>query len=348
MKENIGVIGAGITGLATAYVLSAEYNVTIVARDLPGDLGLNWASPWYEPSRKQSYNDVIIADTLLRAGAVFHPQRTTDKLQQEMQRKSFRFYWELAHKDPSSGVKIYPMTEYLDDRSNDSNIWYKDLMPDYRVLPSSELPDGTTLGLKYTALAINPLLFLPWIKLKLEAKGVHFIRSEVKSINEVRSLAKARLIVNASGVGAKELAKDDNVKSIRGQTMFVKTDFEELLMIEGSKYTYVIPRAGSGGVIMGGIKSDRLDAEIDPALKNDILKRVNSATNGRFKNIDVNSNMVTDIVGFRPGREGGLRVEREGEIVHAYGLAGAGYIFSFGVADRVRELISRNNPKSKL
>lgn len=48
MPESIAIIGAGITGLAAAYVLSAKYNVTIVARDLPGDMGTNWASPWYD------------------------------------------------------------------------------------------------------------------------------------------------------------------------------------------------------------------------------------------------------------------------------------------------------------
>tara|TARA_R110002060_G_scaffold47162_1_gene58268 strand:+ start:335 stop:514 length:180 start_codon:yes stop_codon:yes gene_type:complete len=47
MVESIGIIGAGITGLATAYVLSSKYNVTIVARDQSGDMGLDWASPWY-------------------------------------------------------------------------------------------------------------------------------------------------------------------------------------------------------------------------------------------------------------------------------------------------------------
>lgn len=240
------------------------------------------------------------------------------------------------------------MTEYLDDQIDDSNIWYKDLMPDYRVLPSSELPGNVTLGLKYTAIGINPLLFLPWIKSKLLAKGVKFIRAEVTSVNEARSLTKAKLIVNASGVGARQLAGDENVKPIRGQTMFVKTDYEELLMIEGSEYTYVIPRSGSGGVIMGGIKSDRLDGEVDAALKGDILRRVNEATGDRFKGLDVNSNLVTDIVGFRPGREGGIKVEREGDIVHAYGVGGAGYIFSFGVAERVKELIERSGFKSRL
>lgn len=46
MRESIGIIGAGITGLATAYVLSSNYDVLIVARDQPGDMGLDWASPW--------------------------------------------------------------------------------------------------------------------------------------------------------------------------------------------------------------------------------------------------------------------------------------------------------------
>ena len=45
--KSIGIIGAGITGLACAYVLSSKYKVKIVARDIPGDLGTGWASPWF-------------------------------------------------------------------------------------------------------------------------------------------------------------------------------------------------------------------------------------------------------------------------------------------------------------
>jgi glycine/D-amino acid oxidase-like deaminating enzyme len=254
-----------------------------------------------------------------------------------MQRTCFKFYWELAHQDSSSGVKVYPMTEYFDDRSDDSTAWYKDLMPNYRVIPASELPSGTTFGIKYTAIAMNPLILLPWLRKKLVAKNVKFIQAEIKSIDEARSLTRATTIVNASGVGAKTLAGDESVKPVRGQTMFVETDFNELVMREGYEYTYVIPRAGSGGVIMGGYKSDRLDSEVDVELKNDILMRVNRITKDAFKDLDLST--VTDIVGFRPGRGEGLRVEREGDVVHAYGGEGAGYIYSFGVADKVRDLI---------
>jgi D-amino-acid oxidase len=238
------------------------------------------------------------------------------------------------------------MTEYRDDCTDDSKLWYKTLMPDYRVLPASELPVGVTAGVKYTTLAMNPLVLLPWLKKELDAKGAKFMRAEISSFDEARKLAGAKLIVNASGVGAQKLAGDEAVRPVRGQTMFVRTDFAQLVMREGSEYTYVIPRMGSGGVIMGGIKSDRLDAEVDVDLKSDILKRVNRITKGAFKDLDVSS--VTDIVGFRPGRKGGLRVEKEGDVVHAYGVEGAGYIYSFGVAERVRQLIYGDGVKEKL
>lgn len=42
---------------------------------------------------------------------------------------------------------------------------------------------------------------------------------------------------------------------------------------------------------------------------------------------------------FRPGRNGGYRLEVEGDTVHAYGFGGLGYIFSYGAAMKVRELV---------
>lgn len=286
-----------------------------------------------------------------RAGAVFHPDRHASPLHQRMQRTSFAFYRALALSTPVSGVQLYSMTEYLDDVSSDVGIWYKDLMPNYRVLPASELPRGMQLGLKYTSLAINPLVFLLWLRKELESRAVRFVRKEVGSLDEARKLTTAKVVVNASGNGARALAHDETATPIRGQTMFVKTDYAGCLMIDGVRdYTYIIPRPLSGGVIIGGIKSSRTDAEVDHSLKPDILRRVNEATNGAFEGLDVNGEEVTDIVGFRPGRKGGLRVEIEGEVVHAYGVGGAGYIYSFGVAERVRELVEKGRKagKSKL
>lgn len=48
-STNVVVIGSGVIGLTIAHVLSTEpsLHITVVARDLPGDLESQaWSSPW--------------------------------------------------------------------------------------------------------------------------------------------------------------------------------------------------------------------------------------------------------------------------------------------------------------
>ncbi|KAK5003182.1 hypothetical protein LTR28_010492, partial [Elasticomyces elasticus] len=42
------VLGAGVIGLTTAMLLSRKpgYNVTLVAKHMPGDYDIEYASPW--------------------------------------------------------------------------------------------------------------------------------------------------------------------------------------------------------------------------------------------------------------------------------------------------------------
>jgi hypothetical protein len=74
---------------------------------------------------------------------------------------------------------------------------------------------------------------------------------------------------------------------------------------------------------------------------------VKTLTNGEIGDIDLEKDVEKDIVAFRPGRKGGYRLEAEGSIVHAYGFAGLGYIFSYGVALKVRELVDSLGGKDK-
>ncbi len=37
---------AGVSGLTTALLLSKDHNVTIVAKHMPGDYDIEYASPW--------------------------------------------------------------------------------------------------------------------------------------------------------------------------------------------------------------------------------------------------------------------------------------------------------------
>lgn len=187
-------------------------------------------------------------------------------------------------------------------------------------------------------------MFLPWIRQKLVDRGVKFVRGSVGSFQEMKNLSQASIVVNASGLGARELASDDSSISIRGQTMHVRSqgDFDRAVIRQGSQYTYVIPRA-SGGVILGGVSQPgNFDVDPDMALRADILKRVNNMTKGEFGWVDIDKDVSRNIVGFRPARKGGLRVEREGNIIHAYGAGGLGYVYSWGVANQVLGLVENH------
>ena len=226
-----------------------------------------------------------------------------------------------------------------DDREYGHDVWYKTLVPHFKRIPGSELPSGITCGFTFTSLAISPDFYLPWLKNELVSKGVRFIGATVQSLEEARDITKTDIIVNASGLGAARLVPDDQVMPIRGQTMLVKSDFEGIVHRLGSEYTYAIPRMYTGGVIIGGIAEEgSFNTRVDSGLKADMLRRANIITNDAFKDVDIH-NVLKDIVGFRPGRKGGIRVEREGNTIHAYGFGGAGYCYSHGAAEKVGILV---------
>lgn len=254
------------------------------------------------------------------------------------------------------------MTEYLNDDYNDdaeTHTWYADLVPSFRPLPKLSLPPGVARGFKYTTFTMDPTILLPYLQNAILATGrATFLRATVRSIPEARRRANADIVVNASGLGARELVPDVDAYGVRGQTMLVRgLGLEECIMREGRyEYTYVIPRGQGGDVILGGWRSEveRKDAVPDEDVRRDIVERVrrilgeNAVEGVDLGDVDVERRGWKDIVGFRPARNGGVRVERWGDVVHAYGAGGAGYIYSFGVAERVCELIEGSEGRSKL
>lgn len=193
---------------------------------------------------------------------------------------------------------------------------------------------------------VDPNVFLPWIFTTLQHKGVSFIRRHVSSLEELKQITRADILVNASGLGARVLAADEKVHPVRGQTMFIScrdedsTHHKQAVIYHGSHYTYAIPRKPSGGIILGGVsQASNTNTAVDFSLRPDMLRRVNEVTGNSFDWVDLDKDVVRDIVGFRPGRTGGPRVERVGKVVHAYGVGGLGYLFAFGVAAKVTELV---------
>lgn len=244
--------------------------------------------------------------------------------------------------------KEVDIEEYYDDRADDSSIWYRKLYPEMKSIPKPDLPPGSTLGFQYRGLVGDPNVFLPWIFTTLQHMGVKFLRRSISTLQELEEATGAEILINASGLGARELASDSKVYPVRGQTMFVvcpdedSVHYKQTVLLQGSQYTYAIPRKHSGGIILGGVSEPHdTSSAVSESTRVDILARVNKMTGGKFKWVDLDRHVRRDIVGFRPSREGGLRVERDRHVVHAYGAGGLGYLYAFGVAKEVRQLVSQ-------
>ncbi|PWN96884.1 FAD-linked reductase, partial [Tilletiopsis washingtonensis] len=143
------------------------------------------------------------------------------------------------------------------------------------------------------------------------------------------------LIVNASALGSRWLADvlDEKVVPARGQTVLVRAP-DVRLMEEAAKSqpTYIIPRAGSGQVILGGTFEAGWanEAVINEATTDRIL-----ADCTRLCPALAECEVISVNVGLRPVRLGGTRLEPDRlangvDVVHCYGAGPAGYQQSWG------------------
>jgi D-amino-acid oxidase len=140
-------------------------------------------------------------------------------------------------------------------------------------------------------------------------------------------------------------------------------------------WNFIIPRGYNGGTIVGGTKEPS-DWHTEPRAESReaLLRggkvliphgRDSTRTSAAEGHSDDDVRVVADIVGRRPTREGGMRIEVEevdlqqdggfkGRVIHAYGAGGRGYEMSCGIAEEVVELAmglwtaSRSQPSSKL
>ena len=150
----------------------------------------------------------------------------------------------------------------------------------------------------------------------------------VKQLIPKHDLDDIHAFVNATGLGARELVPDSKMFPTRGQTVLVKGEAEKASTLEGvGCIRYVIPRKGSGTTVLGGTKqagdwNTKVDHETTKAISEgckplapELLK------DGEFE-------VMKTLVGLRPSREGGARVETEqiaGKwVIHSYGHSGAG------------------------
>ncbi|GAB7352378.1 hypothetical protein MBLNU459_g2814t1 [Dothideomycetes sp. NU459] len=332
MPTAVVVVGAGVAGLTTAYLLIQNLpsaNITIVAKHFPGDYDIEYASPW--------------------AGANYAPVSIQGSREADFDSKTWPALHKLALDTPEAGVHFQENVVYNREKDAQSATaqwfsgllsskpWFSDVVPDFRQLEKEELPEGISSGISYTSVCINTPQYLHYLLGKCTAAGVVVKRSILHDISDARTLHSsgqaASIVVNCTGLGAATLmgVQDTAVSPARGHIVLLRNDTAgRITFVSGTddgpeETTYIMQRPGGGGTVVGGCyQAGRMEADPDPAMGERILERavklVPSLANGRGRaGLDV----IRQGVGLRPVRIGGYRVEREQKhgwtIVHNYG-----------------------------
>ena len=302
MKRKVVVVGAGVIGLCAASdFVDRGWEVRVIS-DRP-----------------------VEALVSARAAAIWWPYLCEPaELVEKLARRSLHRYRSLAS-DPSYGVRLVECFELM-EAARDFPAWVDEAQRPRR-LEGEELAGRAAAGIALTLPFIDAPRFLERLIEGLEDKGVAVERARVTSLDEL----DATLIVNATGLGARELAQDPTVYAVRGQVQRLRRGTDAPCLIDDrdpESPAYILSR--SDEIILGGT-AQAADESTEPSAEDEASIRERCAA--LLPGIETLEVLGSE-VGLRPARPR-LRLEDEGRVLHCYGHGGSGFTLAWGCAEEL-------------
>lgn len=311
MSKNIAIIGAGISGMSTAYLLKDEgYGITIYAKAFSPNITSNKAAAfWFPYHIRNDQRGVGWCNT------------------------SYEYYKSFATM-PETGISMQHLIKALRENLEDEDPIWIDFMPagSLRVMAETELQQGIAKGYDITVPLIETQIFLPYLQQQLTQSGVKFIEKEITDLNDLAH--DYDIVINCSALGARQLCNDNTVIPVRGQVALLAPKEGMNIYLDNEEPLYVVPRQDA--IIVGGTYEEMVATETtEPATIERLLNNAYKVFPG-LKQQEV----IGSWAGLRPYRPE-IRLEREpgANIIHNYGHGGSGFTLSFGCAEEVKNII---------
>jgi D-amino-acid oxidase len=208
-----------------------------------------------------------------------------------------------------------------------------------RAAEADELPHGYEYGLRFAVPLAEMPRYLPWLVSRVHALGGQITPRVLRSLDDVG--VGTDVVVNCTGLGARDLVGDESVYPVRGQIVRVRNPGLTMSVRDeehpGGR-AYVHPRTED--CILGGtLDENQWDTTPDPAVGAAILARCTDVVPA-LRDAEV----LEHVVGLRPGRptvrlEEGERLRSGARVVHNYGHGGSGITLCWGCARQVTALV---------
>jgi D-amino-acid oxidase len=216
-ERDVAVIGCGALGLTSAILLQrAGAKVTIYAKERPPEVRSARATGTWSPDSRVALTKSVASDF--------------PALWEKMCRYSFHTYesylgmagnpvewtdrYMLSDKGPGEGEASGTGDEPLDFAQYGNRV--PDLTPGVESLPSGSHPFPTRYAWRTSSLTFNIAGYSRQLVTDFLVEGGKIERVEFHSPSELNQVAQ-KVVVNATGYGARALWKDESIVPVRGQ-----------------------------------------------------------------------------------------------------------------------------------
>jgi D-amino-acid oxidase len=310
MNHRVVIVGAGVSGLTCGVVFAERGHQTVIfAKEIGQKTTSGAAAALWFPY------DVEPADKVIPWAL-----------------ETRRALIDLA-RDPGSGVSMIELRQF--SRTGEIQIphWAIPLGAK-AVIPSEvEGPSEFTSGFAITVPLMDSTVYLNYLAARfLKAGGK--INGNVCFENLDHVDPKFDLVINCTGIGARELVHDSDLEPHRGQIAIMPRikALPYAVVCDDAPLMYAIPRRND--CVFGGTNDLSDDLAVDSATTARIVAECSCTLKIEKPNV------LAERVGLRPYRRSGVRVERnrlrDGRtVVHNYGHGGSGFTLSWGCAEAV-------------